>query len=178
MEDNSLYNRYALAFLEVAKKEKKVEEYRKEIIELKDFFKNEPDFVRVLKLTDIPKEKRYGIIEKVFKNFSEDSRNYLKIMIKNNRAYFIYKILKETLFRFDDYLEIEEGTLFSSFEMNSQQIETIKKAVEKNVNRRVELKLVIDPNLIGGFVVILKNDIFDASMLTKINGLKASLIKD
>ena len=62
--------------------------------------------------------------------------------------------------------------------MNSQQIETIKKAVEKNVNRRVELKLVIDPNLIGGFVVSLKNDIFDASMLTKINGLKASLIKD
>jgi F-type H+-transporting ATPase subunit delta len=178
MEDNSLYNRYALAFLEVAKKEKKIEEYRKEIMDLKDFFKSEPNFVRVLKLTDIPKEKRYDIIDKVFKDFSADSRNYLKIIVKNNRAYFTYKILKETLFRFDDYLEIEEGTLFSSFEMNSQQIEVIKKAVEKNVKRRVELKLVVDPNLIGGFVVSLKNDIFDASMITKINGLKSSLIKD
>ncbi len=174
--NNTLSNRYAFALLDVAKEKNLVEEYRKDIILIYESLKENPDFARLLSATNIDKEERYKVIEKVFKNFDTEIINYIKVIIKNNRGYYLTKILKETIYRFDDYLNIEEGKLISAVELSDEQIDKIVKSLEKVLNKKVSLKLIVDKSLIGGFKVMLKNDIYDATVLRKVHNIKKMLL--
>ena len=124
--DNTLFNRYALALLSVAKEENKVEEYRLYLKEIKEALDNNPTFIKLLGATNIKKSDRYLIIEKVFAQYDSNIVNFIKVILKNNRSYYLRKIIKETIFRFDDYLNIEEGKLVSAQPMHTTLKHKIK----------------------------------------------------
>ena len=174
--DNTLFNRYALALLSVAKEENKVEEYRLYLKEIKEALDNNPTFIKLLGATNIKKSDRYLIIEKVFAQYDSNIVNFIKVILKNNRTYYLRKIIKETIFRFDDYLNIEEGKLVSATKLSEEQIHKIENALEKTLQKRIELRIIVDESLIGGFKVYLKNDVYDASILRKVHNLKKKLL--
>ena len=46
----------------------------------------------------------------------------------------------------------------------------------KTLQKRIELRIIVDESLIGGFKVYLKNDVYDASILRKVHNLKKKLL--
>jgi len=102
--------------------------------------------------------------------------NYIKVILKNNRSYYLYKILKETIYRFDDYLNIETGTIYSTYKFDKESKKRIIQALENHLNKKIYLKEVIDTNLIGGFRIVLKNDVYDSSVLRFVHNLKKKLL--
>ena len=62
-----------------------------------------------------------------------------------------------------------------SKEMSEEEKEKIIKSIEKNEGVRLELEEVIDPSILGGFIVTLKDNVYDASLKTKLQNLKESL---
>ena len=175
MGDEVLFNRYAIALLEIAIEQNKTEEFRKEVKILKNIFQNSPEFCEILCDVNIDLAKKYSMIDKILASVNSDILSFVKVIIKNNRAHYLYKIFKESLYRFDDYLEIQEGKLILSKEMSEEEKEKIIKSVEKNEGVRLELEEVIDPSILGGFIVTLKDNVYDASLKTKLQNLKESL---
>ena len=175
MGDEVLFNRYAIALLEIAIEQNKTEEFRKEVKILKNIFQNSPEFCEILCDVNINLAKKYSMIDKILASVNSDILSFVKVIIKNNRAHYLYKIFKETLYRFDDYLEIQEGKLILSEEMSEEEKEKIIKYIEKNEGGRLELEEVIDPSILGGFIVTLKDNVYDASLKTKLQNLKESL---
>ena len=155
MGDEVLFNRYAIALLEIAIEQNKTEEFRKE--------------VKIFATATAEKSRNNGR-----RSWNRLNR-FVKVIIKNNRAHYLYKIFKESLYRFDDYLEIQEGKLILSKEMSEEEKEKIIKSIEKNEGVRLELEEVIDPSILGGFIVTLKDNVYDASLKTKLQNLKESL---
>ena len=174
MGDEVLFNRYAIALLEIAIEQNKTEEFRKEVKILKNIFQNSPEFCEILCDVNIDLAKKYSMIDKILASVNSDILSFVKVIIKNNRAHYLYKIFKETLYRFDDYLEIQEGKLILSKEMSEEEKEKIIKSIEKNEGVRLELEEVIDPSILGGFIVTLKDNVYDASLKTKLQNLKES----
>lgn len=175
MGDEVLFNRYAIALLEIAIEQNKTEEFRKEVKILKNIFQNSPEFCEILCDVNIDLAKKYSMIDKILASVNSDILSFVKVIIKNNRAHYLYKIFKESLYRFDDYLEIQEGKLILSKEMSEKEKEKIIKSIEKNEGVRLELEEVIDPSILGGFIVTLKDNVYDASLKTKLQNLKESL---
>ena len=175
MGDEVLFNRYAIALLEIAIEQNKTEEFRKEVKILKNIFQNSPEFCEILCDVNIDLAKKYSMIDKILASVNSDILSFVKVIIKNNRDHYLYKIFKETLYRFDDYLEIQEGKLILSKEMSEEEKEKIIKSIEKNEGVRLELEEVIDPSILGGFIVTLKDNVYDASLKTKLQNLKESL---
>ena len=175
MGDEVLFNRYAIALLEIAIEQNKTEDFRKEVKILKNIFQNSPEFCEILCDVNIDLAKKYSMIDKILASVNSDILSFVKVIIKNNRAHYLYKIFKETLYRFDDYLEIQEGKLILSKEMSEEEKEKIIKSIEKNEGVRLELEEVIDPSILGGFIVTLKDNVYDASLKTKLQNLKESL---
>jgi F-type H+-transporting ATPase subunit delta len=175
---NELYNRYALALLDLAKEENKVEDFQKEVSSLKTVFKDNPEFIEFLNSYNFDEKTKFDFIDKnLGKPYSPELINYIKIIVHHRRGGLIYKIFNETLMRFNDYLNIEHGTIYSTIPLDKKEMERIVAVIEKNTSKRVELKNVIDPSLIGGIKVVLKNDIYDASIKSKIVNLKQTLLK-
>ena len=175
MGDEVLFNRYAIALLEIAIEQNKTEEFRKEVKILKNIFQNSPEFCEILCDVNIDLAKKYSMIDKILASVNSDILSFVKVIIKNNRAHYLYKIFKESLYRFDDYLEIQEGKLILSKEISEEEKEKIIKSIEKNEGVRLELEEVIDPSILGGFIVTLKDNVYDASLKTKLQNLKESL---
>ena len=175
MGDEVLFNRYAIALLEIAIEQNKTEEFRKEVKILKNIFQNSPEFCEILCDVNIDLAKKYSMIDKILASVNSDILSFVKVIIKNNRAHYLYKIFKESLYRFDDYLQIQEGKLILSKEMSEEEKEKIIKSIEKNEGVRLELEEVIDPSILGGFIVTLKDNVYDASLKTKLQNLKESL---
>jgi len=174
--DNRLYNEYAIAYLDLAKSINKVDSFYDELVDVYENIHENTMFLKLLNATNISKEKRYQIIDRVFKNNSTYLTNYIKVILKNNRSYYLYKILKETIYRFDDYLNIETGTIYSTYKLDKESKKRIIQALENHLNKKIYLKEVIDTNLIGGFRIVLKNDVYDSSVLRFVHNLKKKLL--
>jgi F-type H+-transporting ATPase subunit delta len=175
---NELYNRYALALLDLAKEENKVVEYRQEVDSLLMVIKDNPEIMKFFGSYYTSEEAKNALIdEKLSKYYSKNVINFIKVILKNNRSMYLYKIFKETLFRFDDYLNIEEGKIYSTLPLSKKDMDRIIEVIERNTDKKIVLTNVIDPKLIGGIKVVLKNDIYDASLVTQVDELKSRLLR-
>ncbi|MFA7221992.1 MAG: F0F1 ATP synthase subunit delta [Bacilli bacterium] len=175
---NELYNRYALALLDLAKEENKVVEYRQEVDSLLTVIKDNPEIMKFFGSYYTSEEAKNALIdEKLSKYYSKNVINFIKVILKNNRSMYLYKIFKETLFRFDDYLNIEEGKIYSTLPLSKKDMDRIIEVIERNTDKKIVLTNVIDPKLIGGIKVVLKNDIYDASLVTQVDELKSRLLR-
>ena len=176
MNNPELFNRYAIALLELAIEKNETEEFREEVKLIRNIFKEYGEFADLLASVNTELSKKFEIVDKIFKDFKEEIRTFIKIIIRNKRSVYLYQIFKETLFRFDDYLKIEEGKLYLASDMNEADIAKIKKSVEEKEGIHLELTKIIDPSIIGGFIVVIKNNVYDSSVKTKLENLKSSLL--
>ncbi len=176
--DSSVFNVYANALLDLSISKNEVLEMRNEIKEVKKIIKENNDFLLMMHLKTVKIEEKYQIIDKIFNSCLSTLRSFFKVLIKNNLSFYFYDILKESLYRFDDYLNIEEGTLYISSPLKEGEIDLIKNIVSKKINKQLDMEVLIDKNLIGGFKIVLRNDIFDSSILSRINNFKKALKKE
>lgn len=176
MKEELVFNRYAIALLSLAVDENKASEYRQEVKNIREILRENREFMQVLDDVNLKLEDKYKIVDKVFSSANENIQNFIKIIIKNGRAFYLYDIFKETLFRFDDYLNIEEGEIYCTKDLSDDDIKKAVKAIEKKTNKTLELTKVIDESLLGGFKIKVKDNVYDASLKTKLAKLKDSLI--
>ena len=174
--NNTLFFNYATALLDLCKEEKKdLMEIRHSINFMLQIFKKDLDFAKFFTYANITFEEKCNVIDQIFKEQDEILKNFIKLIISKNRAFYIYEILKESVSRFDSYLNLETGIIYSSEPLSIENINKITKALEIKKNKRIELINEIDPTLIGGFKIKLSNDIYDTSIKTKIEKMKKLL---
>lgn len=175
MKEELVYNRYAIALLQLSIEKGKPEEYRKEVKCIREILRENKDFLSVIDNVNLSLEEKYSIIDKVFASANEDVKTFIKIIIRNGRAFYLYDIFKETLYRFDDYLNIEEGKIYCTKDLSDEDIQKAIKAIEKKTNKTLEIEKVIDETLLGGFKIKIKDNVYDASLKKRVKMLKDEL---
>ena len=68
--------------------------------------------------------------------------------------------------------------IYSPDTLNKETIEKISLIIGEKINKKIELENKIDPTLIGGFKIILKNDIYDTSISSQIENIKKVILED
>lgn len=174
---DSLFNRYGLALLDIAIEEKRVDEYRTVVKEIDKCLKENDDYIRVLSSSFISKKEKISLIEEAFGTLNfKHIINFLKIIIENHREDVLIKILEQFVSLCNDRLGILEGIVYSVNYLNESQISSIESVIGDKLGKRVELKNILDPGLIGGVKVIVNDRIYDGSINSKIDNMKQSLL--
>ena len=83
MKEELVYNRYAIALLQLSIEKGQPEEYRKEVKCIKEILKENKDFMMVINDVNLSLEEKYSIVDSVFKSAKED----IKIFIKGINIY-------------------------------------------------------------------------------------------
>jgi len=177
MGEEGLFNRYAIALLTLAIEKNDVANFRDEVKQIVTILKNNREFALILNDSNYKLDEKIKIVEKVFASINDDILSYIKIIIRNGRAFYLYEIFRETLYRFDDYLNIEEGKFYCVSSMKDEDIKKAIEAVEKKLNKRVECEIIRDETLIGGFKLVVKDNVFDASLKKRLERLRESVKK-
>ena len=77
----------------------------------------------------------------------------------------------------NEHLGIEEGVIYSPYAISDQQIKDIEKAISQKENKKVTLTVTLDPSLVGGIKVQIKNRVYDGTIKNKVEMLKKELLR-
>ena len=171
-------DRYAESLFDLAKEENKVTQYLDDIKLVGEVLDSDPQIVQFFNHVLIENDKKIQLLDQSFKgNVDQYVLNFLKLLVQSRRIRNIDDIVKSYINLSNQYLGIEEGMIYTPYELTDQQIQDIEKAISQKENKKVTLKVSIDPSLLGGIKVQIANRIYDGTIKNKVEMLKKELLR-
>ena len=171
-------DRYAESLFDLAKEENKVTQYLDDIKLVGEVLDSDPQIVQFFNHVLIENDKKIQLLDQSFKgNVDQYVLNFLKLLVQSRRIRYIDDIVKSYINLSNQYLGIEEGMIYTTYELTDQQIQDIEKAISQKENKKVTLKVSIDPSLLGGIKVQIANRIYDGTIKNKVEMLKKELLR-
>ena len=169
---------YAESLFDLAKEENKVTQYLDDIKLVGEVLDSDPQIVQFFNHVLIENDKKIQLLDQSFKgNVDQYVLNFLKLLVQSRRIRYIDDIVKSYINLSNQYLGIEEGMIYTPYELTDQQIQDIEKAISQKENKKVTLKVSIDPSLLGGIKVQIANRIYDGTIKNKVEMLKKELLR-
>ncbi len=171
-------HRLALALIELAKEDKKIDEYMIALKGIQNDFVKEPKLLQIFSSYMIPIEESYKLVDKLY--FSEELKHlssFLKILIKKRYIRRFDAVLNEYVFEANKLLGVEEGIVYSARLLNDTEIDQLEKMFEEELKKKVHLLNRTEPSLIAGIRVFIGGKAYDGSLITKLENLKKELLK-
>ena len=171
-------DRYAESLFDLAKEENKVTQYLDDIKLVGEVLDSDPQIVQFFNHVLIENDKKIQLLDQSFKgNVDQYVLNFLKLLVQSRRIRYIDDFFKSYINLSNQYLGIEEGMIYTPYELTDQQIQDIEKAISQKENKKVTLKVSIDPSLLGGIKVQIANRIYDGTIKNKVEMLKKELLR-
>lgn len=175
MKEKVVAKRYAEAFLSYAKPAIGLEKAVEELGSLKILLRENPEFQEFFDNPKIIFDEKCRIIDATLHDFSDESRQFLKLLIEKDRIDIIIEIC--------DYVRVNysrsaafDALLKTTYPLELDLIQAIKKKLEDKFKRKLNLHLEFDANLLGGIQVRVGNSIIDSSTRRRLDELRAKLL--
>ena len=173
----SVASRYGLALYSLALEENKIDSWQKDVKTLKSIFEENTDFIMILGSSFLSLEERIKILEKTLVGVDKNIVALIDVIMENNRTDLILDVFENFNSYCNQYRGVSEGLIYSTLKLDQTVIDQIEKKISKIENNKVELKNVIDPSLIGGVKIVVKDRIYDGSIKHSIEMMKKDLLK-
>ena len=145
----------------------KFDQARRESVELQDIYSNPGIEV------DAKFRITHAIANKL--GLSDLTGKVLEVLIRNRRMNDLPAIVDALATMINDELNIAVAEVRSAKKLSEQEVNELRKVLEKKFGKRVEIRVTTDPSLLGGFVAKVGSEIFDASVVGKINKFREQL---
>ena len=107
--------------------------------------------------------------------FNAEARNLVMLLIENKRVVVLSQISQ----LFEQLKARHEGVLeariVSAFAIENRQLKKLVEDLEQKFKRKIEAQVSIDPELIGGIKVEVRDEILDASVRGKLEAMAVAL---
>lgn len=170
-----LKDSYADALIELSEEKGTLEEDLKQAILVRDALKSD-DVQTVLIHPHVPDSVKQDLFNKAFSGkISRNLMGFLYLMVRKKRESLIVPALTEYIERAKRRLGKVEAKVVSVKPLTEKQIESIRTILSKKINVQVEVKATVDPDVIGGFYVMVDGRIFDCTIRTALNNMRERL---
>lgn len=173
MKNPKLANRYANALFEMAEMDGKIEEVFADILLIKNVLKENIELKNVIDSPHIPVYKKDKVFNTIFAGkISNISEHFLLLIIKKRRVPELYSILDEFVTIYNKHHNIKIAKITLSQEIDTELISKVVSILETELHSKIEVQMVINPNIIGGMIIKVDDMLIDASISSKISRLK------
>lgn len=178
MDQSKINIRYAQAYYSLAKEKGLTRELRSDAHLISSVYNSIRDFILLIESPVIPTSGKINAVKSIFEEkINTDSLNFLILIIENRREKYIPGILRdlEELYRKDQ--GIKTALLTTAEPLEPEVVEQMRTELESQLNSKIELNQVIDQQLIGGFVLRIDDNQYDASVATQLKKIKEKLLE-
>ena len=177
MDQSKINVRYAKAFFTLAKEKGLTQELRKDAGLITSVCTTSSDFNLLLESPVIKTSQKSEVLKRIFEGKVHAlSLNFLLLITENKRENYLPGIFRnlEDLYRHEE--GIQSAVLTSAQPLNEALVLQVKAILEKEFNARVELSQKVDAKLIGGFVLRVEDQQYDASLSTQLKKIREQLL--
>ena len=168
-----IVSRYAKSLFDLAVQENTLDQVHDDVMTAWKVAKQE-DFEAFLKSPIIPEEKKKAVINKVFANSQASLRNTLNVMIEHKREAYMSDFCREFHLMYNKRNKVSSAQLITAVPMSATIVEDLL-AVFKDkglLEQQVELVQKVDPSIIGGFILEFDGQVYNSSLLNKLEDFK------
>jgi F-type H+-transporting ATPase subunit delta len=135
-----------------------------------------PEFERVLCSGHGNRDGKLKLIERVVApQGSELFVNFLRVLARKNRLDLLRPILAEAYLRQEFLQGRQRVQVISAVELSPAQAEQIRRSLTENLPFEPIIEAQIDPSLIGGMVIRVKDTVHDSSVKSRMKQLRERL---
>ncbi len=177
---NETSERYALALFELANESSEVEVVEKNILLFLEICEKNIEFSNFLKNPTHQLEiqsKVFFEISKIMK-FNKKFNNFLQLIIKKRRIYFLEHILKKFIKLSSKSKGKIEAILVSSKDLAENEKENINNEISKAIKSNIDFTYKVDKSLISGVKIQVGSLLIDTSVSNRLKKIKQSMIEN
>jgi len=167
---------YARALFEVARAEGTLDEVEDELFRFARSFESS-DALRTA-LTDemVPAGKRQAIVEDLLGGKATATTTQLvSMVVGSGRGRDLPAIIDRLVQRAANSKNLEVAQVRSAVALTDDQAVRLKAALANATGKQVDLKVVVDPSVVGGLVATVGDTVIDGTVRTRLEQLKSRL---
>ena len=135
-----------------------------------------PEFKEMLESPIIKPSKKTGIIHKTIgRNLEELTFSLVDMVVRNGRENFLPSIAREFMRKTKEYNGITESVLTTAVRVDEKLLNRISGLIADIFKTKVELKEIVDKDIIGGFILRIEDNYIDASVRNKLRKIEKEL---
>ena len=167
---------YGDSLYDLASEEKLTDAILEQMQEVKEIFRENPEYITLLSEPSIKKDERTDLIEKAF---GEDAErylvNFLKILCEKNILREYEGCVEEFTKRYNADHGIIEAVVTSAVALSSDRKKALKEKLEKVSGKKVSLVTKVNPAVIAGIKVELEGVEMDGSVQGRLGDISKKL---
>jgi len=175
MNQSRISVRYARALFQSAEGKKLIEKVYQDMIFISELFQI-TEVAELLKSPIIVPSKKKEILNLLTgKNVGEITHSFIDLVVKNGRENYLPAIAREYIRETKIHNGITESVLTSAVKVDDKIKKQITDFISLVFKTKVELKEVIDKDIIGGFILRIEDSYIDASIRNKLRKIEKEL---
>ena len=179
MQNPRLATRYAKSLLDLAVEQDSLEATLKDMQVINDICIQNRDFAVMLKSPVISGDKKLDVVFEVLKNYqvTELTTAFINLLVTKGRELNLPEIAGAFITQYNVVKRIRTVTLTTAAPMSDAIKESISAKIAGYMpGDTVNLKTVVDEELIGGFVLEVEDKLYDASIKKSLNDIRSELL--
>jgi F-type H+-transporting ATPase subunit delta len=167
---------YARGLFELARAEGTLDEVEDELFRFARSYEASEELRSTLADENIPAAKRQSIVEDLLDGKATPTTVHLvSMVIGSGRARELPAIVDRMVSRAASSKDLEVAEVRSAVPLTQDQQDRLKAALANATGKNVNLKVVVDPAVLGGLVATVGDRIIDGSVRTHLDQLKSRL---
>ncbi|MDH7576649.1 MAG: F0F1 ATP synthase subunit delta [Bacillota bacterium] len=176
MIQHAIARRYADALFHVAQEHGKLDEVAADLQLLLGFLTQEPDLKELLGHQRISIRRKKEIVRNLWQSrISRLVLGFLELLVDKRRERYLEDIVDVYLNLLRATRNIAVADVKTAYPLDPEMQVKLKRVLETVTRKNIELKISVEPDLIGGLVVKVGDRIFDGSVTKRLELLGARL---
>ena len=174
MADSRATSRYVKSLLDLAIERNALEEVHRDMLLFTDVVSKSRALELLLQNPIIKHDKKLAVLKSLFSGKVHSlTMAFFDIITRKNREPLLASIAREFHNSYNEYRGIGKATVTTAIPLDEKLRAEIENLVRKYSDKKqIELKEIVDPELIGGFILKVGDRQVDASIRNKLKTLK------
>lgn len=167
--------RYAKAMYDIANEENSINEVYKDMNFINELNSGSLDFKNLLSNSQINFQDKKKLILSLIKQSNALTEKLIDLLIHNKRVKIIGDIASSFIQLYNKHNNIKDATIITASPINNELESKILSMINIKDAKSVNLTNVVNPNIIGGFIIRFDGKEYNASVKQNLNNLKTEL---
>jgi len=173
MQNPRLASRYAKSLVDLASEKGQLEAVRADMLVLQQIIRGSRDVANLLKSPIIKPDKKQKILSAILEGkISDITAAFIRLLVTKNRESSLAEITTEFARQYNQLKNISKVKITTAIPLDSAILGAIKQKVEAGTDKTIEMETVVEPDLIGGFVLETEDRLYDASVLRDLKDIR------
>lgn len=123
----------------------------------------------------VPRDRKIAVIDRVLQNGQPEARNLGRLLVERERTQDAPLIAE----MFDDLVREDRGIVVADVttaeQLTPEAQAMVQERLQRLVGKQIEMRLAVDPSIIGGIVAKVGDSIIDGSVTSQLRKLRTRL---